>query len=83
MHEFIDRHAEYLICHCMTRQVHHESWVRPLVIILTVALAMFGAMIGLCVYDIPIDVVGQIGLVHPAQTGSHRTSLTLFPSVQD
>jgi multidrug efflux pump subunit AcrB len=31
----------------MTPQDHYESWVRPLVIILTVPLAMFGAMIGL------------------------------------
>ena len=41
----------------------YESWIRPLVIILTVPLAMFGAMIGLWLYDMPLDVFGQIGLV--------------------
>ena len=35
----------------------------PLVIILTVPLAMFGAMVGLWLYDMPLDVFGQIGLV--------------------
>ena len=41
----------------------YESWIRPLVIILTVPLATFGAMIGLWLYDMPLDVFGQIGLV--------------------
>ena len=41
----------------------YESWVRPLVIILTVPLAMFGAVVGLWLYDMPLDVFGQIGLV--------------------
>ena len=41
----------------------YESWIRPLVIILTVPLAMFGAIIGLWLYDMPLDVYGQIGLV--------------------
>src|SRR4051812_25502320 len=41
----------------------YESWVRPLVIILTVPLATFGAMVGLWLYDMPLDVFGQIGLV--------------------
>ena len=41
----------------------YESWIRPLVIILTVPLAMFGAMVGLWLYDMPLDVFGQIGLV--------------------
>src|SRR5262249_44937894 len=33
------------------------------VIILTVPLATFGAMLGLWLYDMPLDVFGQIGLV--------------------
>ena len=41
----------------------YESWIRPLVIILTVPLAMFGAVVGLWLYDMPLDVFGQIGLV--------------------
>ena len=41
----------------------YESWVRPLVIIFTVPLAMFGAVVGLWLYDMPLDVFGQIGLV--------------------
>ncbi len=41
----------------------YESWIRPLVIILTVPLAMFGAMIGLWLFNMPLDVFGQIGLV--------------------
>jgi HAE1 family hydrophobic/amphiphilic exporter-1 len=41
----------------------YESWIRPLVIILTVPLATFGAMIGLWLYDMNLDVFGQIGLV--------------------
>ena len=41
----------------------YESWIRPTVIILTVPLAMFGAIVGLWLYDMPLDVFGQIGLV--------------------
>jgi hypothetical protein len=41
----------------------YESWIRPLVIILTVPLAMFGALVGLWAFDLPLDVFGQIGLV--------------------
>ena len=41
----------------------YESWIRPTVIILTVPLAMFGAVVGLWLYDMPLDVFGQIGLV--------------------
>ena len=41
----------------------YESWIRPLVIILTVPLATFGGMVGLWLYDMPLDVFGQIGLV--------------------
>jgi HAE1 family hydrophobic/amphiphilic exporter-1 len=41
----------------------YESWIRPTVIILTVPLAMFGAVVGLWYFDMPLDVFGQIGLV--------------------
>src|SRR4029079_5319353 len=41
----------------------YESWIRPTVIILTVPLATFGAIVGLWLYDMPLDVFGQIGLV--------------------
>ncbi len=41
----------------------YESWIRPLVIILTVPLAMFGAIVGLWMFDMPLDVFAQIGLV--------------------
>lgn len=41
----------------------YESWVRPLVIILTVPLATFGAIVGLWFYNMPLDVFAQIGLV--------------------
>ena len=52
-----------LICVFLFMSALYESWIRPLVIILTVPLATFGAMIGLWVYDMPLDVFGQIGLV--------------------
>jgi HAE1 family hydrophobic/amphiphilic exporter-1 len=41
----------------------YESWVRPMVIILTVPLAMFGAIVGLWIYGMPVNVYAQIGLV--------------------
>ncbi|HEU5118894.1 MAG TPA: efflux RND transporter permease subunit, partial [Isosphaeraceae bacterium] len=41
----------------------YESWIRPLVIVLTVPLAMFGAIVGLWLFHMPLDVFGQIGLV--------------------
>jgi len=41
----------------------YESWIRPTVILLTVPLAMFGAAVGLWLYDLPLDVFSQIGLV--------------------
>ena len=41
----------------------YESWVRPIVIILTVPLATFGALVGLWLFNMPLDVFGQIGLV--------------------
>ncbi|HEV3166647.1 MAG TPA: multidrug efflux RND transporter permease subunit [Isosphaeraceae bacterium] len=52
-----------VICVFLFMAALYESWVRPFVIILTVPLAMFGAIIGLWLYDMPLDVFGQIGLV--------------------
>jgi hydrophobe/amphiphile efflux-1 (HAE1) family protein len=52
-----------IVCVFLFMAALYESWIRPLVIIFTVPLAMFGAMIGLWLYDMPLDVFGQIGLV--------------------
>ena len=52
-----------IVCVFLFMAALYESWIRPMVIILTVPLAMFGAMIGLWIYDMPLDVFGQIGLV--------------------
>jgi len=52
-----------IVCVYLFMSALYESWIRPLVIILTVPLATFGAMIGLWLYDMPLDVFGQIGLV--------------------
>jgi HAE1 family hydrophobic/amphiphilic exporter-1 len=52
-----------LVCVFLFMAALYESWIRPLVIILTVPLAMFGAIMGLWWYDMPLDVFGQIGLV--------------------
>ncbi len=52
-----------ILCVFLFMAALYESWIRPLVIILTVPLATFGAMVGLWLYDIPLDVFGQIGLV--------------------
>jgi HAE1 family hydrophobic/amphiphilic exporter-1 len=52
-----------LICVFLFMAALYESWIRPLVIILTVPLAMFGAVLGLWLFDMPLDVFGQIGLV--------------------
>jgi HAE1 family hydrophobic/amphiphilic exporter-1 len=52
-----------IVCVFLFMAALYESWVRPLVIIFTVPLAMFGAMLGLRLYDMPLDVFGQIGLV--------------------
>ena len=52
-----------IVCVFLFMAALYESWMRPLVIILTVPLAMFGAMVGLWLYDMPLDVFGQIGLV--------------------
>ena len=55
--------AMSIVCVFLFMSALYESWIRPLVIILTVPLATFGAMIGLWLYDMPLDVFGQIGLV--------------------
>jgi len=52
-----------IVCVFLFMAALYESWVRPLVIILTVPLAMFGAVAGLWVFNLPLDVFGQIGLV--------------------
>ncbi len=52
-----------IVCVFLFMAALYESWVRPLVIILTVPLAMFGAIVGLWVFNLPLDVFGQIGLV--------------------
>jgi multidrug efflux pump subunit AcrB len=52
-----------ILCVFLFMAALYESWVRPLVIIFTVPLAMFGAVVGLWLYDMPLDVFGQIGLV--------------------
>ena len=52
-----------IVCVFLFMSALYESWIRPMVIILTVPLATFGAMIGLWLYDMPLDLFGQIGLV--------------------
>jgi hydrophobe/amphiphile efflux-1 (HAE1) family protein len=52
-----------IICVFLFMAALYESWIRPLVIVLTVPLAMFGAILGLWYFDMPLDVFGQIGLV--------------------
>ncbi len=52
-----------IVCVFLFMAALYESWIRPLVIILTVPLAMFGAIVGLWLFDMPLDVFGQIGLV--------------------
>jgi hydrophobe/amphiphile efflux-1 (HAE1) family protein len=52
-----------IVCVFLFMAALYESWIRPLVIILTVPLAMFGAIIGLWLFNMPLDVFGQIGLV--------------------
>jgi HAE1 family hydrophobic/amphiphilic exporter-1 len=52
-----------IVCVFLFMAALYESWVRPLYIILTVPLAMFGAIVGLWLYNMPLDVFGQIGLV--------------------
>lgn len=52
-----------IVCVFLFMAALYESWVRPLVIILTVPLAAFGAIVGLWAFGLPLDVFGQIGLV--------------------
>ena len=52
-----------IVCVFLFMAALYESWIRPTVIILTVPLAMFGAIVGLWLFDLPLDVFGQIGLV--------------------
>ncbi len=52
-----------VVCVFLFMAALYESWVRPIVIILTVPLAMFGAIVGLWIFQMPLDVFGQIGLV--------------------
>ena len=52
-----------VVCVFLFMAALYESWIRPLVIILTVPLATFGAVVGLWLFDMPLDVFGQIGLV--------------------
>jgi hydrophobe/amphiphile efflux-1 (HAE1) family protein len=52
-----------IVCVFLFMAALYESWIRPLVIILTVPLATFGAIVGLWLFDLPLDVFGQIGLV--------------------
>jgi hydrophobe/amphiphile efflux-1 (HAE1) family protein len=52
-----------IVCVFLFMSALYESWIRPLVIILSVPLATLGAMVGLWLYNMPLDVFGQIGLV--------------------
>jgi HAE1 family hydrophobic/amphiphilic exporter-1 len=55
--------AMSIVCVFLFMAALYESWIRPLVIILTVPLATFGAILGLWLFKLPLDVFGQIGLV--------------------
>jgi HAE1 family hydrophobic/amphiphilic exporter-1 len=52
-----------IVCVFLFMAALYESWIRPLVIILSVPLATFGALAGLWLFNMPLDVFGQIGLV--------------------
>ncbi len=52
-----------ILCTFLFMAALYESWIRPLVIILTVPLATFGAILGLRLFNLNLDVFGQIGLV--------------------
>jgi hydrophobe/amphiphile efflux-1 (HAE1) family protein len=52
-----------ILCVFLFMAALYESWIRPMVIILTVPLATFGAIVGLWLFNLPLDVFGQIGLV--------------------
>src|SRR5271166_2530917 len=55
--------APSIVCVFLFMAALYESWIRPTVIILTVPLATFGAILGLWIFNLPLDVFGQIGLV--------------------
>jgi multidrug efflux pump len=40
-----------------------ENWIHPLIIILTVPLAMVGALLGLYAFDMTLNIFSQIGLL--------------------
>jgi len=42
---------------------HYESFIDPLIILLTVPMALLGALIGLKLRGLPLDVYGQMGLL--------------------
>ena len=44
-------------------QALYESFVDPLIILLTVPVALMGALIGLQLRGLPLDVYGQMGLL--------------------
>jgi multidrug efflux pump subunit AcrB len=52
-----------IVCVFLFMAALYESWIRPRVIVFTIPLAMFGAVVGLWIFDMPLDVFGQIGLV--------------------
>ena len=41
----------------------YESWLQPLAVILVVPLCFFGAIIGLAISKLPIDILSQVGFV--------------------
>ena len=41
----------------------YESWLQPLAVILVVPLCFFGAIIGLAIAKLPIDILSQVGFV--------------------
>jgi len=52
-----------VVCVSYSCRLYMRAGFAPIVIILTVPLAMFGAIVGLWMFDMPLDVFGQIGLV--------------------
>jgi len=41
----------------------YESWSQPLAVILVVPLCILGAIVGLAIAKLPIDILAQVGLV--------------------
>jgi multidrug efflux pump subunit AcrB len=52
--------AQSVICVFLFMSALYESLIRPMVIILTMPLATFGAMVGLWMLDKPLDVFGRV-----------------------